>query len=97
MNSDFAFVMMVYHYGVPYTGYYLQDDKQRFRLKFISNNYGYFLPKERQVPHMDENLSYSALMTRKAKAKTYTVERVMYPDIKDTVETAEEELMLRLL
>jgi len=97
MNSDFAFVMVVYHYGVPYTGYYLQDDKQRFRLKFITNNHGYFLPKERQVLHMDENLSYSALMTRKAKAKTYSVERVMYPDIKDIVENAEQELMLRLL
>jgi hypothetical protein len=97
MNSDFAFIMKVYCFGNPHTGYYLQDDKQRFRLKFISNNYGYFLPKERHVIHMDENLSYSALMTRKAKAKTYSVERVMYSDIKDIVEEAEQELMLRLL
>lgn len=102
MISDYAFKMTVSFASIPYVGYYIHSRGRQFKLvgmKRIGRNIGvtYLKPSERFLKHMDKQLSYDALDTRRRRAKTYDVERVLVKDIQPELDELEQELVLRLI
>jgi hypothetical protein len=94
MIDKWAFKMVSGILSYTYTGYYIHKRNRQFELVAVNKLTCFYISpsiSENRITnsgmyHLDNILSYDALITRARRAKTYSVERVLYEDVKDIIE-----------